>query len=318
MSRIAQNTILLVLVILLLWEFSRFSQQISKHTVVSSHNTEQVVVDQNSNHILTGISDSKDFPVSDSSSEDKSNNAEIPPTIKTPVDKARIETKPPPPLPKTPPPPLPPALPALPRVVFRTTSDTVRTSQPLESPRTDYITKSTDPRTYKIVDVDKHKEWVANGQFLRKQIKETTDGKPIVKEGIILYPIEQPFSSSYNFSNSCAEGSVTYYSAVPNSRVAMAKIPIQTATRCQYATKPKEIVAGVWHCKKCEPQLLKVRETWGPRLTTVYLASAVGAQGSSFEDLLITSEPKDDYLSTLGKGLLGLKHMYEQFPNKKW
>jgi ribosomal protein L37AE/L43A len=125
-------------------------------------------------------------------------------------------------------------------------------------------------------------------------------------------------SSSSSSVSQCAAGEMIYYSAAPNSRVAMLKIPIHKVSRCKHHVVPKDIVAGVWHCKRCEPQLEKVRDTWGGQLTTVYLASAIGARGSKFKDLIITNEPKDDYLSTLGKGLLGLKHMYEMHPDKKW
>lgn len=148
---------------------------------------------------------------------------------------------------------------------------------------------------------------------------------PSTKSTQIVHPVipaknipVTPLAQTSQSNSQCTGGVMPYYSASPNSRVPMLKIPIHKVNRCQYSVSPKDIVVGVWHCKKCEPQLNKVRDTWGRRFTTVYLASSVGAKGSKFNDLLITSEPKDDYLSTLGKGFMGLKHMYEKFPNKKW
>lgn len=56
-------------------------------------------------------------------------------------------------------------------------------------------------------------------------------------------------------------------------------------------------------------------------IRTYLLASKAGvAGGSAFpsSSLIVTDEPKDDYRSTLAKGILGLAGMYARDPEAKW
>jgi len=109
------------------------------------------------------------------------------------------------------------------------------------------------------------------------------------------------------------------------------------------------VAVGILHCAKNENTRLKsVAETWAPSLLragdhhhvyhpndlrAVLLASKGGVarkhhqqqhlkapRSSRFppSSLVIVDEAKDDYLSTLPKGLLGLLGMYERFPTAKW
>ena len=121
----------------------------------------------------------------------------------------------------------------------------------------------------------------------------------------------------------CAAGEAVFFSGEANSRRSRNPQP-RRAQRCAFPTAPAEVVAGVWHCLRCETQLQAVADTWAPRLTTVYLASAKAvAAGSPFlkrhrERVIDTGETEDNYLSTLGKGLVGLRLMHARFPRHKW
>jgi hypothetical protein len=100
---------------------------------------------------------------------------------------------------------------------------------------------------------------------------------------------------------------------------------------------------GIFHCARNEDTRLKsLAETWAPSLLrvgkrhydhhpndlrAVLLASKGGIartrlhrQPSRFppSSLVVVDEDKDDYSSTLSKGLLGLLGMYERFPAAKW
>lgn len=112
--------------------------------------------------------------------------------------------------------------------------------------------------------------------------------------------------------------------------------PFESLPTGVYDLLASEVVVGVFHCIKNErTKLQAIAETWGRTLTdpsisrpgdlkVVLLASqpAVKRAPSRFvypiESMVVTSEPKDHYQSTLGKGLLGLKGMYETFPQAKW
>jgi hypothetical protein len=46
---------------------------------------------------------------------------------------------------------------------------------------------------------------------------------------------------------------------------------------------------------------------------------SIPTEPSDKYDILVTGEPKDDYFSTLGKGFLGLKRMFQdKHKDKKW
>ena len=74
------------------------------------------------------------------------------------------------------------------------------------------------------------------------------------------------FSPS-SLSSECVAGDAVYYSEQPNSRRPRNPNP-RRAPRCRFPTAAKEIVAGVWHCLRCEAQLQAVADTWADRVTT--------------------------------------------------
>lgn len=101
------------------------------------------------------------------------------------------------------------------------------------------------------------------------------------------------------------------------------------------------MAVGILHCAKNENTRLKsVAETWAPSLLregelhhpndlrAVLLASKGGVLRNHRQaptpsrfppsSLVVVDEAKDDYPSTLPKGLLGLLGMYERFPTAKW
>ena len=128
-------------------------------------------------------------------------------------------------------------------------------------------------------------------------------------------------------ASSCVAGTVAYFSEVPNNRIQAAALKVKHRPTCAFSLEPSDVVAGVWHCAKCESQLSTVSQTWGSNLTTLYLASSKGIALSaskpqknrrSSTPLLDTGGSEDDYLSTLRKGLVGLKLMYKTFPSKAW
>jgi hypothetical protein len=100
----------------------------------------------------------------------------------------------------------------------------------------------------------------------------------------------------------------------------------------------RQVAVGIFHCAKNQGGRLRtVAETWAPSLlrTTpsqqhpndlraVLLASrggvAASQQRSQFppSSLVVVEEARDDYPSTLPKGLLGLLGMFERFPTAKW
>lgn len=122
----------------------------------------------------------------------------------------------------------------------------------------------------------------------------------------------------------CVLGEVVFISEKPLSRSPAGALRVQRRPRCAFSLSPTEVVAGVWHCRACERQLASVERSWGQRVTTRYLASTPAATPGARSALLPeasvvnTGEAADNYLSTLGKGLLGLKRMYEELPTHKW
>lgn len=103
-------------------------------------------------------------------------------------------------------------------------------------------------------------------------------------------------------------------------------------------------MVGIFHCARNEDTRLKsLAETWAPSLLrigdhhhvhhpndlrAVLLASKGGVAinhhhrppRSRFppSSLVVVDEAKDDFPSTVPKGLLGLLGMYERFPTAKW
>lgn len=73
----------------------------------------------------------------------------------------------------------------------------------------------------------------------------------------------------------------------------------------------------MWHSKKTEAQAQVVYDTWYNSTTTFFLA-AEGSRSSALPLLNVPTVKADDYLSTLGKGLLGLVEMYKRQPRGKW
>lgn len=74
---------------------------------------------------------------------------------------------------------------------------------------------------------------------------------------------------------------------------------------------------GVWHSLATEKRLKGALDTWGKDAKVVLLGSEVGKKQSAY-DVLDTGVKEDNYFSTLGKGLLGLKKMAEIYPDAKW
>ena len=93
---------------------------------------------------------------------------------------------------------------------------------------------------------------------------------------------------------------------------------------CSYETNEADIAVGVFHCLSHEKgRIADLRSTWGGRNDSVqvaFMASAV-AQGQTSlpnSSMIYTAAKKDDYGSTLEKGLLGLRGLVEKFPDAKW
>lgn len=86
---------------------------------------------------------------------------------------------------------------------------------------------------------------------------------------------------------------------------------------CQYRTKEDDILVGVWHSRRTEPRMRWILDSWGFGGKNIVF---LGQSESSSECLPITStgSPKDDFESTLHKGLVGLARMYDEYPEKKW
>ena len=103
----------------------------------------------------------------------------------------------------------------------------------------------------------------------------------------------------------------------PSRHAQEAQAKAQRSRRCSYPLEPKEIVVGVWHSKKTEAQAQVVYDTWYNSTTTFFLA-AEGSRSNALPLLNVPTVKADDYLSTLGKGLLGLVEMYKRRPQGKW
>ena len=84
---------------------------------------------------------------------------------------------------------------------------------------------------------------------------------------------------------------------------------------CQYRTKEDDILVGVWHSRRTEPRMRWILDSWGFGGKNIVF---LGQSESSSECLPITStgSPKDDFESTLHKGLVGLARMYDEYPEK--
>ena len=86
---------------------------------------------------------------------------------------------------------------------------------------------------------------------------------------------------------------------------------------CRYATAEDDVLVGVWHARRTEPRLRWILDSWGfGRRNVVFLGQA--DDSSACLPVLGTGAPKDDFQSTLHKGLMGLARMYDEHPEKKW
>lgn len=147
---------------------------------------------------------------------------------------------------------------------------------------------------------------------------------------IVLFSIASLVYANSSELNECPN---VYYRSLSSEKQALAGLPIPSfkeTPSCVYKLKGTEISMGVFHCKKYENNRLKtVAETWGKSLRDIHyegirtylLASKAGVAGGSafpMTSLIVTEEPKDDYLSTLPKGILGLAGMYARDPDAKW
>ena len=97
------------------------------------------------------------------------------------------------------------------------------------------------------------------------------------------------------------------------SRDAINKLCTSAVQRrtCSFPTGPDDIVIGIWHSAYTEHRLTWILDSWHREDRVVFLAMK-GAAQSSCVPVLETAAQGDDFISTLQKGLYGLRAMFDR------